>query len=91
MTFCTSSAASSPSCDHSCSAAALSESVMALSIKSALSGAAAATASGTLLVDHATPVDHSPNDSGPSWRDAIATPTLPGRVRANALKPVSSA
>ncbi|MDT5086897.1 MAG: hypothetical protein QOJ61_3940, partial [Mycobacterium sp.] len=39
----------------------------------------AAIANGTLIVDHATPVDHAPNETGRAPADAIAIPILAGR------------
>jgi len=83
MTACTFCAASagSPSCDHSFSAAALSDWVIALATSSRLATPArkAAIANGTLIVDHATPVDQAPNDARQVLPTAaIARPTVAG-------------
>src|SRR6201993_4201806 len=81
MTACTCCAASagSPSCDHSSSAVALSDWVIVWTTSSRLPTPARtdAIANGTLIVDHATPVDQVPNDArGVPSAAAMATPTV---------------
>src|SRR5271165_2027599 len=94
MTACTCRAASagSPSCDHSSSAAALSDWIIASATSSWLPTPArsVAIANGTLIVDHATPVDHAPNDTAEPVA-AIATPIVAGTVSDSSSKLVSSA
>src|SRR5207253_886199 len=81
--------AGSPSPDHNCSDASLSDSEMALTTKSsarARSCRSAAIASGTLIVDQATPEDQRPNESTPPPGAATAIPMVAPTEAASSSK-----
>src|SRR5271163_1283338 len=85
---CRAASAGSPSWDHNCSDAGLSDSVIALTTRSwasRLSWRNAAMAKGTLIVDQATPDDHRPSEKVRSGRQ-IEMPMLAGTVAESCSK-----